>query len=312
MKETIGRYQVIHQLGRGGMATVYLAKDPSVNRQVAIKVLASVLTQDYEFRTRFEREAEMIARLEHPAIIPVYDYGIHRDQPYIVMRYMGGGNLSERIEAEGDLPLSEAARIIKRVCEALTAAHKIGIIHRDVKPANILFDEKDEVYLSDFGIIKIIGDDARLTAGGVVGTAAYVSPEQVYGDQKISARSDIYALGVMLFEMLTGERPYQDANPSKLMMKHILDPLPDIHKLRPDLPKEVGEIITRSMAKTPIQRYETAKAFSEAVTAASQITPSRWARRAIIDDDLAAALDALLDESEQKPPPETEEKNEEQ
>ena len=224
-----GRYEILTEIARGGMATVYHAHDPRFERDVAIKVLPQALLHDPQFRTRFEREAKVIARLEHPAIVPVYDFGEEDGQPYIIMRFMSGGDLSEMI-ARGPMSLDETAKIISRLAPALDAAHALDIIHRDIKPGNVLFDRYSNAYLSDFGIARIISEDqaATITGGAIIGTPAYMSPEQVQGMKTISGRTDIYALGILIYQMLTGERPYQADSTAQLMMMHILEPVPKI------------------------------------------------------------------------------------
>src|SRR5574341_1685634 len=192
---SIGRYQIRAELGRGGMATVYHALDPRFEREVAIKVLPREFLHDPRFRARFEREARAIAALQHPAIVPVHDFGEQDGQPYLVMRYMPGGSLADRIQ-RGPLSLSEAARILSHLAPALDAAHRRGLIHRDLKPGNILFDEYDNPYLSDFGIVKIVEESAHLTGtGGLVGTPAYMSPEQAGGGREVDYRSDLVRAG---------------------------------------------------------------------------------------------------------------------
>ena len=176
----IGRYEVIRELGQGGMAMVYLARDPFIKRQVAVKVLPRQFTFDPEFRARFQREAEIIATLEHLAIVPVYDFGEEEDQPFIVMRHMAGGSLADLL-SKGPLPVAEIAAMFERLGSALDHAHRLGVIHRDIKPGNILFDAQHFSYLSDFGISKIAEATASLTGTGLIGTPAYMSPEQAQG-----------------------------------------------------------------------------------------------------------------------------------
>ncbi|MDO9301483.1 MAG: serine/threonine-protein kinase, partial [Anaerolineales bacterium] len=201
----IGRYEIKSELGRGGMATVYRAYDPSFEREVAIKVLPRELIHDPQFRSRFEREIKMVAALEHPSIVPVYDVGDNDGQPYFVMRFMAGGSLSNWI-AKGKIPLEDTARIIGKIAQGLSYAHKKGIIHRDLKPDNILFDDNDDPYISDFGIAKLTESiSGSLTDdSGIIGTPAYMSPEQARGEI-IDGRSDIYAVGVIVYQMLSGQ-----------------------------------------------------------------------------------------------------------
>ena len=252
-----GRYGIRSELGRGGMATVFHAYDPSFERDVAIKVLPPGFLHDPQLRTRFEREAKMIASLEHPSIVPVYDFGEQDGQPYIVMRYMSGGSLAERL-AQGSLFLEETSRIISRLAQALDAAHARGIIHRDLKPGNVLFDQYGNAFLSDFGIARISQQEgATLTGSAIVGTPTYMSPEQVQGDKAIDRRSDIYALGVMVYQMLSGKAPYQADTPAKVMLMHLLEPVPHILNTNADLPDGCDRIIRRAMAKDPDDRYAT-------------------------------------------------------
>lgn len=270
--EKIGRYQIISELGRGGMATVYHAHDPNFDREVALKVLPREFLHDPTFRERFEREAHTIARLEHQAIVPVYDYGEDNSQLYLVMRYMSGGSLEDRIRS-GPLTLPAASRIMREVGAALDEAHGYGIIHRDLKPGNILFDRNGSAYLSDFGIAKLAEAGGSLTGTGIIGTPAYMSPEQARGEKDLDGRSDIYALGVILFEMLTGEAPYESDTPMGVAVKHILDPVPDILTIKPDLPHEVDEVIRRAMAKDRDARYPTAVELGRAIGAVAAGEP---------------------------------------
>ena len=263
--QSIDRYEIIEELGRGGMATVYKARDPLFEREVAIKVLPPELSRDQQFRSRFIREARTIAALEHPSIVPVYDYGESYDQPYLVMRYMTGGSLTERLR-NGPLSLAETNRILQRIGSALDAAHQNGVIHRDLKPGNILFDQYGESYLADFGIVHLATSSEALTAtGSLVGTPSYMSPEQVHGDKKLDGRSDIYALGVILFQMLTGDVPYAADTPVKTMMQHVMEPIPRILERRPDLAPQFDTIITKAMAKDRDERFATGSSLSAAL-----------------------------------------------
>lgn len=235
------------------MATVYRAFDPRFDREVAIKVLPREMMHDPQFRSRFEREIKMIAQLEHPSIVPVYDVGDVDEQPYFVMRFMMGGSLSDRI-AEGSIPIQDTARIIERVAQGLSYAHRKGIIHRDLKPDNILFDENGEPFISDFGVAKLSESASNLTGSGVIGTPAYMSPEQAQG-LEIDMRSDVYGLGVIVYQMLTGQQPYSADTPMGVVVKHITEPVPEILKILPNLPADVDEIIKTAMAKDRDERY---------------------------------------------------------
>ncbi len=261
--QKISRYEIRRELGRGGMAAVYLAYDPNFDREVAIKILPHELMHDPAFRTRFHREARTIAALEHPAIVPVYDFGEENGQPYLVMRYLSGGSLVARIRA-GPVPAGEAARILARIGSALDAAHAKGIVHRDLKPANILFDQYGEAYLGDFGIAQLSGGTSTLTGSMILGTPAYMSPEQISGEKKIDGRSDIYALGIVVFEMLTGQTPFQSDSPVKLMMMHVSAPPPKVSETEAKLPPGSAAVLERALAKEPDERYQKAAEFSRA------------------------------------------------
>ncbi len=256
--ENIGRYQIIREYARGGMATVYLAHDPRFEREVAIKTLPHAFLHDPAFRTRFKREAQIIASLDHPHIVPVYDFGEEDDQLYLVMRFMSGGTLAQRL-TRSYLSLKEAGVIISRIALVLDAAHTRGIIHRDIKPSNILFDQYGDSFLSDFGIAHIAASSINLTgSGAIMGTPAYMSPEQIQPGIEVDHRSDLYALGVVLFEMLAGQPPYHEETSPKVLIQHLLSPIPAIRDLRPELPEACDAVVRRALAKDPTHRYATA------------------------------------------------------
>jgi serine/threonine protein kinase len=273
---TIGRYEIANELGQGGMAGVFLARDPYMHRQVAIKVLSYQLTADEMVRDYFQREAEAIAALEHPCIVPVFDFGWHGQQPYIVMRYMAGGSLEDRLQ-QAELPLRELDEVISRVADGLDAAHKRGIIHRDVKPSNILYDSEGLPHLSDFGLAKFLD---RPTEEGVmlIGTPEYMSPEQVR-DESLDGRSDVYALGVVLYQALGGQVPFAAQSSMQTARAHLVEPVPQILTIRPDLNAAWGEIISKAMAKAPGDRYTSA---GELAAEVSDVAAGRWYFRKII------------------------------
>ncbi len=250
------------------MAVVYLAHDPVVKRPVALKVLPRQFTFDPEFRARFQREAEIIAALEHPAVVSIYDVGEDDEQPYIVMRYMPGGTLADRLR-RGPLPLAEAARLVARLAPALDEAHARQIIHRDLKPENILFDQRGDPYLSDFGLAKLAQAGKGLTSSVIIGTPAYISPEQAEGRRQLDGRSDVYALGALLFEMLTGRLPFEADSAVALLLKHLNEPAPRLHAVRPDLPLVCEVIVARALAKSPTDRYPTVGALAHDLSRAA-------------------------------------------
>jgi serine/threonine protein kinase len=250
------------------MAIVYLARDPYIKRQVAVKVLPRQFTFEPEFRGRFQREAEVIAALEHGSIVPVYDFGEHEDQPFIVMRYMSGGTLEARL-SEGPLPISEIVTIFERVGTAVDYAHTLGVIHRDIKPGNILFDSQGGICLSDFGIAKIAEATAAFTGTGIIGTPAYMAPEQAQGE-KLDGRCDIYSLGVVLFQSLSGELPFKATTPMGVAVAHITEPVPSLLARRADLPRGFEEVIRKTLDKDPAKRYQTASELAQAIHEAAK------------------------------------------
>ncbi len=252
----IERYEIKEELDRGGMANVFIAYDPLFRREVAIKVIPREWLHKPEFRQRFNREAKIIANLEIQSVVPVYDFGEYKGQPFLVMRYMQGGSLDERIKA-APLPFSETVQIIRKLAPALDEAHRQGIVHRDLKPKNILFDTREGVYLTDFGIAKILDNVVSSTGDAIIGTPYYMSPEQASG-HKIDHHSDIYSLGVVLYEMLTGIQPYKANTPMGTAVMHILEPVPRILEQKPDLPLAVDDVIVKAMAKNPADRYNSA------------------------------------------------------
>jgi serine/threonine protein kinase len=274
-----GRYEIRSLLGRGGMASVYLAFDPRFQREVALKVLPRELMHDPQLRERFNREARTIARLEHYAIVPVYDFGDHDGQLYLVMRYMSGGSLEDRIK-NGPYELTEVAPVLARLADALDYSHGHGVIHRDLKPGNILFDNQENAFLSDFGIAKLAESTTNLTGSGIIGTSAYMSPEQVKGGSQLDGRSDIYALGIILFQMLTGEIPYKADTPVQQLMAHVLEPVPNILDVRNDLPAQCESVVSKAMAKSRDDRFDTAGSMAQEI---SQIATKEMARPSLDD-----------------------------
>jgi serine/threonine protein kinase len=265
--KNLGSYRILEQIGAGGMATIYKAYQPGMDRDVAIKILPPYLAQDEQFIQRFQQEARAIAKLEHAHILPVFDYGKHEGTTYIAMRYVKAGTLKEYM-SNGQLPLNEISRIIGQIGSALDYAHQEGIIHRDVKPSNVLIDDQGNTYLTDFGLARMMESSKKFTSSGVsVGTPAYMSPEQGKG-AKVDHRSDIYSLGVVLFEMATGQVPFEAETPLAVLLKHITDPLPLPHTLKPTLPEQVERVILRALAKEPADRFQSAGAMAQALETA--------------------------------------------
>ncbi|HQV94395.1 MAG TPA: serine/threonine-protein kinase [Anaerolineales bacterium] len=263
-KKKIARYEIQSEIGRGGMAAVYLAHDPNFRRNVAVKLVAGNLEHNEDFRERFEREARLIARIEHPAIVPVYDFGEHNGQLYLVMRYMQGGTLADKIKKE-IFTLRDATQLISQIAPALDAVHSQGIVHRDLKPGNILFDNFGNPAISDFGIAHFSTATSDLTGSAIIGTPSYMSPEQVRADAELDGRSDLYALGVILFEMLTGHGPFRANTPMSVALKHLTDALPSIRTFRPDLPTELESILSKALAKNRDERFASASELARAL-----------------------------------------------
>src|SRR2546427_829140 len=259
-------YTVEGEIGRGGMGVVFNARDERLKREVAVKVLPPELAFREEIRLRFLREAETAARLSHPHIVPIHSVGEGPDGlVYFVMAYVDGESVAAKLERGGSLPAEESRRIMQETADALGAAHALGIIHRDVKPDNILLEgSRGGVVVTDFGIAKALSSTtgpATLTATGVaIGTPHYMSPEQAAGDREIDGRSDIYSLGVVAYQMLTGELPFHAPTVPGILMKHITERAPLITDRRPDLPEDLAACVMRCLEKDPEDRWPTADA----------------------------------------------------
>jgi hypothetical protein len=264
---TLGKYQINERLGRGGMAEVYKAYHPQLERYAAIKVLHGFLAEGQDFQMRFQREAKAIAALRHPNIVQIYDIDIQDENYYMVMEYIDSGTLKDRlIQASGPLPINAMAHIFRQIASALNYAHSQGVLHRDIKPANVLLDKSSRVVLTDFGIARIVSETQFTVTGTLVGTPAYMSPEQGKGLQ-ISTPSDIYSLGIILYEMVTGKVPFDADTPLAVIHKHINEPLPAPRTLREDIPGALENVILKALAKEADERYQTA---GEMLTAAEE------------------------------------------
>lgn len=260
-------YELKEEIGRGAAGTIHRAVQPAIKREVAVKVIRRRYANDPEFIRRFEAEAQIIAQLEHPHIVPLYDYWRDPDGAYLVMRYLKGGSLLSALES-GPWNPELAVKMLDQVCAALSAAHRHGVVHRDIKPANILLDEDSNAFLADFGIAKDLSGQEQLTAiGAAIGTPDYISPEQIRNDN-VSPQSDIYSLGAVLYETLTGEKPFPDASVANLIYRHLNEPVPIVATSRSDLPPRVDDVIQRATAKRPSDRYADALKMAEAFRAA--------------------------------------------
>jgi formylglycine-generating enzyme required for sulfatase activity len=260
----LGEYFVFERIGAGSMAEVYKALQPSMDRLVGIKILSPTLSHDPQFVARFKREVQIVASLEHPHILPVIDFGESEGTFYLVMRYVGGGTLHDLIE-QGPLEPPLALRYLSEIGEAIDYAHQQGVVHRDIKPRNVLLDQQGRPFLADFGLARLIGA-GNITHSGVemIGTPHYMSPEQARG-QHVDGRSDLYALGVMLYQMLTGRVPFEADSTVGIVMKHIESPVPDVTENWPMLPEALNPVLAKAMAKQPGDRFQTAHELTQAM-----------------------------------------------
>ncbi|MGB7211310.1 MAG: protein kinase [Gemmatimonadales bacterium] len=266
-------YTVEGEIGRGGMGVVYRARDERLQRRVAIKVLPPELAYQADIRARFMREAQTAARLSHPNIVPIHDVGESDDLTYFIMGYVDGESLAGRIKRRGQLPAEEVRRIMKETADALSAAHALSIIHRDIKPDNILLDgTRARVMVTDFGIAKALsgGGSATLTSAGVaIGTPSYMSPEQAAGEKDIDGRSDLYSLGICGYQMLTGQPPFTAPTVAGVLMKQITEPAPLVSDIRPDVPEDLVLAVARCLEKDPESRWPTADALRRSLESRS-------------------------------------------
>lgn len=272
---TLGQYELQEFLGKGGMGVVFRALQPRLSRHVAVKILSETQANRPEQVKRFHREAETSAQLEHPHIVPIYDYGTESDMNFVVMRLLPGGSLADHIEdvllgKRTRANLQDISRLLQQIASALDYAHGRNVIHRDVKPSNVMFDDSGHAFLVDFGLVKLLDNSrSNLTgAGMILGTPAYMAPEQ-WRDEPLSPATDQYALGVLLFLLLSGQLPFDgDSSPYELMQQHCEVRPPEVHLLQRDIPPKVSAVIHRALAKTPAERYPTASEFATAFTEA--------------------------------------------
>lgn len=284
---TLGQYQIIEQIGAGGMATVYKGYQASLDRYVAIKVLAGHLANDDAFRQRFDREAKGVAAISHPHILPVHDFGEQDGMTYIVTELVEGGSLRERLGQPLDPGI--AARIVCEIAQALDHAHRQGIIHRDVKPGNILISKDGRTRLSDFGIAKMVAGTQYTRTGTSVGTPAYMSPEQGKGEE-IDGRSDIYSLGIVLYEMLTGRTPFRADTPLALLHQQVFSAPPPPRELNPRIPKRLERVILKALAKEPDDRFGTGREMARALEKTVRLSPAEELPAALPEEALTVAV----------------------
>jgi len=268
---TLGKYRLVEKLGQGGMAQIYKAYQPDLDRYVAVKILHPNLTADQAFTLRFQREARAVAALEHPHIVRVYDFDTEGDLAFLVIECLEGAPLRSLLHdldcRDKLLDLEEVERIVGALADALDHAHRRGIVHRDLKPSNVLITDAGRPVLTDFGIARMVDTTVITEGGGTLGTPAYMSPEQGQG-QSGDARSDIYALGVLLYQLCTGRVPFEADTPYAVILKHITAPLPSPRSVRPDLPVAVERVILKALSKNPDDRYQAASEFGRALRVA--------------------------------------------
>lgn len=290
---TFGAYTVTGFLGRGGMATVYKGYHAALDRNVAIKVMAADMLEDENFLKRFGNEARLLAKLQHPHILPIYDFGEADTVPYIVMPLMND-SLKDRLKPAEPMTLEDALRILTAIGQALDFAHTQGVLHRDVKPNNVLFDQHDNPFLADFGIARAMQASRGLTGTGILGTLEYMSPEQARGDA-LDGRSDVYSFGIMAHQMLTGHLAFSSTTPAGMLFKHISEPPRPPREFNPALPATVDQILLKVLAKDPNQRYQTASEFTKAL---------REAHAGVVSHTpTAQVISALTREVDTPPPP---------
>ena len=266
--ENIGPYRIIEQLGQGGMASVFKAYHASLDRYVAIKALHPAFNQDPNFEARFQREARVVAKLEHSNIVPVYDYAEHEKRPYLIMKFVEGETLKWRMD-QGPLTADEITRIVDAVGSALSYAHKQGVLHRDIKPSNVLLSEDGQIYLADFGLARMAqAGESTLSSDMMMGTPQYISPEQAMGKSDLDNRTDLYSFGVMLYEMVVGKVPFSADTPFSIIHDHIYSPLPLPRVVNPAVPESVERVLLKALAKERDDRFDDSAKLVEAFKSA--------------------------------------------
>jgi len=272
--ENIGPYRILEEIGQGSMATVYKAYQAALDRYIALKVLHPAFKTDPNFLERFEREARLVSGLEHPNIVPFYDSAEHEGFPYLVMKYVEGETLKARLK-NGPIKDTDILNIARSVGAALTYAHNKGILHRDVKPSNVLISKVGEVYLADFGLARlIVTSDSTLSAELLIGTPQYISPEQASGAVDLDARTDVYSFGVVLYQLIVGRVPFDADIPYAIVLDHIYKPLPLPREIKPSLSEEMETVLVKALAKNRDERYPDADSLAGAFETALAISPA--------------------------------------
>ena len=272
--ENIGPYRILEEIGQGSMATVYKAYQASLDRYIALKVLHPAFKEDPNFLERFEREARLVSGLEHPNIVPFYDSADCEGYPYLVMKFIEGETLKARLK-KGPLKETDILTIARSVGAALTYAHKKGILHRDVKPSNVLLSTKGEVYLADFGLARLVAtSDSTLSAELLIGTPQYISPEQAGGIKDLDARTDVYSFGIMLYQMTVGRVPFDAEIPYAIVLDHIYKPLPLPREINPSLSRELENVLLKALAKDRDDRYPDVASLVKAFETALAVSPA--------------------------------------
>ncbi len=296
--QNVGPYRIVAQLGFGGMATVYKAYHARLDRYVAIKVMHAAFQEDETFLARFQREAQIVARLEHPHIVQVYDFAEHEKQPYLVMKYVEGRTLKGLL-THNPPSLSETLRIMTHIADALDYAHRAGVLHRDIKPSNIILGNDGTPYITDFGLARMAQiNESTLSADVLLGTPHYISPEQAMGSRELTSATDLYSLGVVMYELFTGRVPYTSDTPFAVIHSHIYSALPKPSAINPEIPPQLEAVLNKALAKNPADRYPTARdmlnAVKEAITTSgmNQLDPKRVEHAQSLTGELPATNSA--------------------
>jgi serine/threonine-protein kinase len=293
----IGGYDIVERIGAGGMAEVYKAYDPAVDRFVAVKVLLEEYCKDPEFRSRFHLEARSIAMVEHAHILPIFAYGEQDELLYLVMRYIPSGSLSDRIETHGQFPFAAACDILHPVADALDYAHEHGLLHRDLKTDNVLIDTTEHAYLADFGLVKLLQKPSGFfTRNFLPGTPEYMSPEQCLGEDDLTPAADQYALGIVLYYMICGRVPFKGNGPLAVLHHHVNSPPPPPADYRPNLPDATASVMLRALAKSPEDRFASCGEFAQAFE--NSLGPNRLVDR--FNSEMGDRIDAALERVQRK------------